>query len=306
MNRVKQFILISASLGFMACTNADSPEPQNNPIATNTEANSQTGSPMHDSWGPEITEYMPQPAILVFSKTNEWRHNEGIAGGDHFFVSLAREKGFGIYTTANGSVFHPDTLARFKVVVFNNMTGDTLNKEQEKAFRNWLENGGAWMGLHGAGDSSHMDWDWYQNELIGPTFISHPMAPQFQDARVVNLAPEHPIMAGVPTDFIHNDEWYTFDSTAQSHGHTPLAGLDETTYSPRNTVYGVEDLRMGEGAINHPIIWSHCPGQGRAFYSAIGHLETNYNDPNYARILDNAFDWVRGKTDKNGTACPEK
>ncbi len=300
MKILKYGLCVASLFGLLACA----------PTADQTETTETTKDPstswLHDSAGPEITEYMPTPSILVFSKTNEWRHNEGIAGGDHFFVGLARDKGYGIYTTANGSVFNAETLARFEVVIFNNMTGDTLNTDQEKAFQTWLEAGGAWIGLHGAGDSSHMDWDWYQNELIGPTFISHPMAPQFQDARVVNLAPEHPIMKGVPADFTHNDEWYTFDSTAQSHGHTPLAGLDETTYSPRNTVYGVEDLRMGEGAINHPIIWSHCPGKGRAFYSAIGHLETSYKDPNYARILNNAFDWVRGETDKDGAACPKK
>ncbi len=293
-------ILLSASIGVAACA---APQTNDAPITSDTKA---TASPLHDTSGPEITEHMPQPAILVFSKTNEWRHNEGIAGADHFFVGLARKKGYGIYTTENGSFFNAETLARFKVVVFNNFTGDALSPDQEQAFQTWLENGGAWMGIHGAGDSSHQDWDWYQNKLIGPTFISHPMAPQFQDARVVNLAPEHPIMKGVPTDFTHNDEWYTFDSTAQSHGHTPLAGLDESTYSPKNTVYGVEDLRMGEGAINHPIIWSHCPGKGRAFYSAIGHLETNYEDGNYARLLNNAFDWVSRKTDKDDSACPDK
>jgi len=300
MGYFKSALAMTVAIYLSACSpNTAKPETD-----AATQKSSDAVLPLHDLAGPEITEFMAQPAILVFSKTNEWRHNEGIAGGDHFFVKLARSKGYGIYTTANASVFTADTLARFEVVIFNNMTGDTLSKDQETAFRTWLESGGAWMGLHGAGDSSHMDWDWYQNELIGPTFISHPMAPQFQDARVVNLAPEHPVMAGVPADFMHNDEWYTFDSTAQSHGHTPLAGLDESTYSPRNTVYGVEDLRMGKGAINHPIIWSHCPVKGRAFYSAIGHLETNYEDPNYARILNNAFDWTRGETDKDGKACP--
>ncbi len=268
-------------------------------------ANVTPSPPSFDISPPGITEYMPQPAILVFSKTKEWRHNEGIAGADHFFVELARQRGYGIFTTENGAVFNADQLARFDVVVFNNVTGDALSPDQESVFQLWLEAGGAWIGLHGAGDNSHMDWNWYQNGLIGPTFTSHPMDPQFQDARVVNLAPDHPVMAGIPSDFTHNDEWYSFDSVPQDYGHTPLAGLDETTYIPENHVYGdISDLRMGEGAINHPIIWSSCPGEGRTVYSAIGHNETSYKDAVYRKILFNSFDWVSGKTDASGEHCP--
>lgn len=297
-------LLGGAIIGLAGCSGGDAHETDDSTSEVQIEEPATTA--LHDSSAPAITPFMPLPAILVFSKTNEWRHNEGIAGADHFFVGLARDKGYGIYTTANGSVFNEKTLARFKVVVFNNVTGDALSTDQEAAFEAWLEGGGAWIGLHGSGDSSHQDWDWYQNYLIGPVFTSHPMAPQFQDARVVNLAPLHPIMKGVPQDFMHNDEWYSFDSTAQSHGHVALAGLDESTYSPVNKVYGdISDLRMGEGAMSHPIIWSHCPGEGRAFYSAIGHLETNYQDANYARLLNNAFDWVSRKTDPSGNGCPK-
>jgi len=303
MTLLQKLLFGAVVFGLAGCSqpvqNQDISEP-----ADSTETELVPISAHHDEIEPEITPFMRIPSILVFSKTNGWRHNEGIAGADHFFVGLARDKGYGIFTTANGAVFNPATLDRFKVIIFNNVTGDALSPEQESAFEDWLQDGGAWIGLHGAGDSSHEDWDWYQNYLIGPTFTSHPMAPQFQDARVVNLAPEHPIMEGIPAEFMHNDEWYSFDSVAQAYGHTPLAGLDESTYSPRNTVYGPEDLRMGEGAINHPIIWSHCPGSGRAFYSAIGHNETSYADPVYKQILINAFDWVSGEKDPDGTACP--
>jgi len=297
MKTCKNFLIATSLTGLVACT-----APKDEVL---TEPTAETVGAIYDSTPPEIQPFMQQPAILVFSKTKAWRHNEGIAGADHFFVGLAREKGYGIFTTANSAVFNAQDLGRFQVIIFNNMTGDALSPTQEGVFQNWLESGGAWIGIHGSGDSSHMDWDWYQNELIGPTFTSHIMAPQFQEARVVNLAQGHPVMAGIPRDFMHTDEWYSFDSRPQDHGHTPLAGLDETSYSPKNIVYGdISDLRMGEGAINHPIIWSHCPGKGRAVYSAIGHLYQSFEDENYQRLLRNAFDWVSGKTDPERNACP--
>ena len=253
---------------------------------------------------PEITEWMSQPAVLVYSKTKGWRHNEGIAGADLFFVQLARERKFGIFTTANGAVFNPTNLARFDLVVFNNVTGDTLSPEQRQALENWLKQGGGWIGVHGAGDASQDAWAWYQDVLIGPRFIGHPADPQFQDARIENLNSDHPVTKGVARDWVHNDEWYSFDSRAQDHGANVLFGLDESTYQPRNDAYGdVSDLRMGQGAINHPIVWVRCTGKGRAFYSAIGHSDQSYDDPNNRKLLSNAFDWVTKKTDKNGAGC---
>ena len=84
----------------------------------------------------------------------------------------------------------------------------------------------------------------------------------------------------------------------------PLVGLDESTYRPRNDEYGdVSDLRMGEGAINHPIVWSRCPGKGRAVYSAVGHSDESYDDPHYVMLLKNAFRWVSRRTDPKGAAC---
>ena len=275
-------------------------------IAASLAACGTTSAPhtAYDQAAPEITEWMPEPAILVFSKTKGWRHNQGIAGADLFFVELAREKEFGLFTTANGAVFNSTDLARFKLIVFNNVTGDVLSFDQRKAFENWLRNGGGWIGIHGAGDASQEDWRWYQETLIGPRFIGHPEEPQFQVARVETLNSDHPVTLGVSPDWVHKDEWYSFDSRAQDHGATVLFGLDESTYQPRNDAYGeVSDLRMGDGAINHPIVWVRCTGEGRAFYSAIGHSETSYQDPNNRKLLSNAVDWVTRKTDETGLGC---
>jgi type 1 glutamine amidotransferase len=253
--------------------------------------------------GPDIVE----PAILVFSKTLEWRHNSGIAGADLYAIELGQKLKMNVFTTVDSTVFNAEDLKRFKLVIFNNATGDILSAKQQQAFQAWLTAGGGWIGVHGSGDASQAEWDWYQKKLIGPKFISHPMAPQIQKARLQSLSIGHPVLQGIPDEWYHADEWYTFDGTPQDYGLTPLVGLDETTYSPVNTVYGdVSDLRMGEGAINHPIIWSGCVGKGRTVYSGIGHSNESYNHPLPKKILENAAMWVMGKTDIEGTGCNHK
>lgn len=248
---------------------------------------------IYDQTPPDITEWMAQPAILVFSKTRGWRHNEGIAGADRFFADLSLARGYGLFTTVNGAVFNADDLSRFDVIIFNNVTGDTLNPDQRAAFEAWLGDGGAWIGLHAAGDNSHTAWPWYDRTLIGPEFTSHPMAPQFQEATLVTLQADHPVMDGIPATFSLTDEWYSFDGLPQDYGLTPLMGLDESTYSPLNTVYGeISDLRMGPEPEDHPIIWAGEVDGARIVYSGVGHNQTPYDDPTYARLLTNAFDWV--------------
>ena len=49
------------------------------------------------------------------------------------------------------------------------------------------------------------------------------------------------------------------------------------------------DIAMGK---DHPIVWSHCVGAGRALYSAMGHLPEAYSEPHYQRLLAGAIKWA--------------
>jgi type 1 glutamine amidotransferase len=241
---------------------------------------------------PVPTEHMAEPAMLIYSETGGWRHEEGIAGGNVALMEIAQDKGLGYFTTQHAAVFNAETLSRFDLIVFNSATGDTLSAAQKAAFEAWLANDGSVILIHGSIDASQKDWAFYQDELVGPHFISHPMAPQFQAADIVVLNTGHPVMAGLPGRFEATDEWYSFDGVPDGKFVT-LAGLDETTYSPRNTVYGVEDLRMGERPEEHAIIWARClPEGGRVVASALGHTIESFKATEHRQLLSNAINWT--------------
>ncbi len=44
-----------------------------------------------------------------------------------------------------------EQLVKFRVVVWNNTSGDTLTEDQRAAFKSWMENGGSFVGTHGSG-----------------------------------------------------------------------------------------------------------------------------------------------------------
>jgi len=249
--------------------------------------------------------FVTSPAILIFSETRDWRHEEGIAGATLAIIKIANKMGFNYFTTEHSGVFNDADLQRFTVVVFNNMSGNALNAKEKAAFIKWQAKGNGAVLVHSAGDSSHHGWKYYQDKLIGAKFISHTMAPQFQQARIQVLAPNHPVMQGLPKSFLATDEWYTFDAPPNEN-FTMLAGLDEGSYSPTNTVYGERsDLRMGPKPRDHPIIWASCIGtkNARTVFTAMGHQYQSYEAKENLQILKNSLQWVAKITDPRSAAC---
>ena len=243
----------------------------------------------HDTQPPLVPADLASPSVLVFSKTNGFRHRDGIAGGLALLQRIGQDRGWGVFATENGAVFQPQILDRFSVVVFLNATGDMLNASQEGAFRHWLEAGGGWLGIHAAGDSSHQDWGWYMKNLIGPLFTAHIMGPQFQRATVILENQQHPVLAGLPDIWHHDEEWYSWEQSPRALGFSVLATVDEDSYTPVQKLFSREvDLRMGD----HPVIWSNQVGEGRTVYSALGHQAEGFDNPQHQLLLENAIKWL--------------
>ena len=242
--------------------------------------------PVFETIPPDVPA-LGRPAILVFSKTNSFIHKEAIPAARRLLETIGAERRWSVYFTDNGAVYNVEDLAKFDLTVWNNVTGDVLTAEQRDAMRAWLEHGGGFVGLHAAGDNSHDAWPWYQDQVIRARFTGHPLDPQFQDATVRIEQPPDPIVAEAPEAWRRRDEWYSFESSPRSGDVQVLATVDESTYSP-GSFFGTE-LDMGD---DHPIIWKHCIGSGRVFYSAMGHTGESYGEPEYQAILERAMEWA--------------
>lgn len=261
------------------------------------------GVKVYETTPPQVPANLPRPAVLVFSKTNAFRHEEAIPAAAKMFDELAKESGWGIYQTENGATFRPEILARFDTVVFSNVTGDVFTSDQRAAFKAYVENGGGYVGIHGAGDNSHKAWDWYVKSIIGTNFIGHPMDPQFQKATMRIDDHAHPATAKLPDSLERVDEWYSFDRSPRGvPGLTVLATIDESTYKP-GSFFGAE-LGMGK---DHPIAWWRCVGKGRVFYAAGGHTAESFSDPSYRQFLNGAVSWAMKRSGGGcGTDAGEK
>ena len=249
-------------------------------------------SASHDRIPPSVPE-LRAPSILVFSKTNGFRHFDAIEAGVAAIQEIAGRRGWTVFHTENGAVFDPEILARFSVVVWHNTSGAPLSAPQREALRNWMQSGGGFLGLHAALDDSHVSWDWYSREVVGANFIGHPL--EHQEATLRVERPDHPAIGGLPETWVHFDEWYSFDRSVRAdEGVDVLASVDESTYDQRLKFLWIDqDLSMGD----HPVIWTRRIGQGRVYLSALGHTAEAYQDPLYVSLLEGAIEWVGSLTD---------
>ena len=255
----------------------------------------------HDEEPPTLPVELGRPAMLVFSKTNGFRHTEAIDAGLPVLEEIARAQGLGVFATENGAIHTPELLARFDVIVWFNVSGDVLSEDQRAALLAAIESGTGFFGIHGTGGDPSYEWPEHPGTLVRAQFIGHPMGPQFQEGTIRVEATDHPVMAGIDPAWSRVEEWYSFEQSPRGPGVEVLATLDESTYSPRMRIAFIDrDLRMGE---DHPIVWSHCIGRGRAVYSALGHQAEAYREPLHVRLLDQAIAWTRS-TPPEGCRVP--
>lgn len=221
---------------------------------------------------------VPTLSVLVFSHTTGFRHGS-IAAGIDAVHALGENRGWRVDATEDPTVFNAANLLPYDVVVWLNTTGDVLNGDQELAFQTYIESGGGYVGIHSAADTEY-SWPFY-GELVGAYFDNHPAT---QQATIQIEDSFHPATAGLPTTWVRTDEWYNFRTNPRSNVRV-LATILESTYTG------------GTMGSDHPIIWSHDQGSGRAFYSGLGHTPESYSEPLVLDLIAGAISWAGGATD---------
>ncbi|MBA4354743.1 MAG: ThuA domain-containing protein, partial [Novosphingobium sp.] len=186
----------------------------------------------YDNERPALPADLARPAILVFGKITGFRDAPSVDAAQVALKGIAARHGWGIVFTDKGGVFNAADLARFDAVVWNNISGDALTIPQRAAFQRYIARGGGFAGIHGSGGDPQFFWDWYADRLIGARFIGHPVAPQFQEGRVVVDDKAHPATRGLPAEWRMTEEWYSFDRSARGPNVRVLATLDEGSYKP--------------------------------------------------------------------------
>jgi cytochrome c len=203
-----------------------------------------------------------QPRVLVFSKTDGFRH-ASIEAGKTAFQKMAADKGFQVDFTEDASQFTEAVLKKYHAVLFLNTTGDVLNNNQQTEFERYIQAGGGYVGIHAATDCEY-DWPWY-GRLAGAYFLDHPNPNNVQKGKFYVVQKNHWATQGMPDEFERTDEFYSFKQIDPSI--RVLVKIDEKSY------------QGGKNGDNHPMSWYHEFDGGRAFYTAMGHTDETFSEP---------------------------
>jgi hypothetical protein len=240
----------------------------------------------YETEAPAIEIPNDRTTVLLFSKSTGFRHEESIEAGKKVFGEMAKKNDWYIYDTEEGGVFNPEQLAKFDVVIFNNSTGRVLNDEQQQALEQYVVNGGTLAGIHGAGDDSH-HWDWYEQNLLGSKYSHHPLNPQLQEAEIIlNSEPDSLLAKGLPASWKHTDEWYVFFDNPREKGFTILYHIDGEKILPSGNLLWMTEKDFGMGK-DHPVAWYRAVGNGRTFYTSMGHHALAWNQDAFVTMLEN-------------------
>jgi type 1 glutamine amidotransferase len=252
--------------------------------------------PAFETNPPELPADFKPSGILIFSKTNGYRDEPAIQASNAALAAIAREKGWPYFLTENSAVMNPEQLAKFRLVIWNNASGDVLSTDQRAAFRTWIENGGSYLGIHGAGGdpidnhghTSLADWKWYVDTLVGAQFMVHS---SIMPADIHVEDRKSPLAKNLPEIWHRSEEWYAFTENPRAKpGFHIIATVDEKTYTPGRATMGSD----------HPLVWWHCVGKGHAIYSALGHAGRFYSEALMIQFLENAMSFG---LNENGHAC---
>ena len=217
------------------------------------------------------------PRILVFTKTAGFKH-ESIPAGVAALKKLARDNNFTIDTTKNAELFTKANLAKYNAVVFLSTTGDVLNSTQEDAFKQYINAGGGFVGIHAATDTEK-DWEWYI-KMVGAQFLNHPAGVHQADFKVMDKS--HAATAFIQqVIWKRTDELYNF--TRFNDDVKVLLTVDESTYEG------------GQHGDFHPMAWYHEYDGGRAFYTAGGHTAESFEEPMFLQHILGGIQYAIGE-----------
>ena len=253
--------------------------------------------------------------ILFFTKSSGFEHEviswkKGQPSfAEKILLDLGAKNGWEFTFSKDGSKFSPEYLAQFDAVFFYT-TGDLCSEGTDKqppmtpagkqALFDYVRGGKGFIGTHSATDTFHTaneskkGPDRYANHgkdadpyacFLGGEFIIHG-AQQVATNRVID--PKFPGFEKLGDSFAFMEEWYSLKD-----------------FAPDDHCLTVIDAPHMKGPMYerpaYPNTWARKEGNGRVWYTAMGHREDVWTNPTFQQILVGGIKWALGEVSADVT-----
>jgi len=217
--------------------------------------------------------------LLYLTLSAGYKHSSAATSRE--IVKQIGEKSGAFETTLADDVapFTAENLKRYDAVMLYTTGELPMSDEQKKAFADFIKSGHGLVGVHSAVDTFYM-WPDYL-EMIGAYFNDHPW---HQNVTVDVVDRSSPIVGFLGKSFQVNDEIYQMSDFQYKTTHV-LLRLDPSSVDVHND-------RVRRRFYDWPLAWTRRDGEGRIFYTALGHEEAVWNNDWYQRLLLNGIKWA--------------
>ncbi len=259
--------------------------------------------------------------ILFFTKSSGFEHSvikkkgNDPSHAEKILLDLAKKNGWELTHTKDGGIFTPENIAKYDAFFFYT-TGilteagtdknPPMSKEGKAAFLEAIKAGKGFIGSHSAADTFHPtapredrfkafgDKNDPYLLMLGGEFIRHGKQ---QKSKMTCASPGFPGAEGAKDGFTIEEEWYSFKDY-QKDLHVILAQETEGM------------LKTGGDSVYnrppYPATWARMHGQGRVFYTSMGHREDVWTNPLFQSILSGGIEWALGNAKADVTPNIEK
>ncbi|UZJ55250.1 hypothetical protein CBS101457_004570 [Exobasidium rhododendri] len=251
--------------------------------------------------------------VLLYSRTAGYRH-ASIPDAIKAIEKLGKKHDFKTVSSEDASQFErKGWLNQFDALVFISVSGEALSKKGEVNMMKYIEDGGGYLGIHEACDALYHS-PWY-GRLVGAYFDYHPYLQSFTlDVQTH----DHPSTSFLNKTWTVTDEVYSFNSNPRHLGKKVVLTVNPLSYKDPGGD-STKELASVQGA-EHPIAWykeanllteaaskagggvddtSATPhnqrgtgGDGRAFYTSLGHTKSSWTDDIFLDHIHGALSWV--------------
>lgn len=223
----------------------------------------------------------PQFSVIAFyTGKNDLAHISFVHEANRWFPQMAAKYHFSYDSTTNWADLNAQFLSHYQVIIFlDTRPEDPL---QRKAFEQYMENGGAWMGFHFSAfaltpSEYPQNWDWYHERFLGSgEYVSNTWRPTSAVLRVEDR--NFPATRNMPATFKSSpNEWYRWKNDLRKNPDIKiLLSIDPASF-PLGT--GPKPYEIWHSGY-YPVAWTNL--KYRMIYFNWGH-----NDMDYEHKFDN-------------------
>ena len=190
------------------------------------------------------------------------------------FAPFMEGEGFSVEISDNLDAYLDSEKMHSLSLIVQVISMSTITKEQTQGLLRAIEGGVGFAGWHGGIADSFRSQTDYQF-MVGGQWVAHPGGVIEYEVNITN--PDDPIVAGLRDFRMESEQYYMH--------------VDPSNEVLATTTFSGEHVGWVEGCVM-PAVWKRMWGEGRVFFSSVGHVAKDFDVLEAREIVQRGMLWA--------------